>query len=54
MECINNKKDGYYFNETTKYYELCDEQCETCNSSPTELSSNCLTCKNNEKKIIKI
>lgn len=38
--CVNAPPVGYYFNSTTKFYELCDVSCRICITSP----SNCTEC----------
>ena len=46
--CSNNNTipDGYYMNDTIlKTIDKCNENCKTCNGPPTNISTNCLTCK---------
>lgn len=38
---------NFYFNNSSKSYELCFKTCETCVNGGTSLSHNCLTCSSN-------
>jgi len=51
-KCISHDKspDGYFFNNSTKIHEKCDESCKTC----IENSKKCLFCNIDKKYLYKL
>ena len=45
-DCINPIPIGFYNNDVLlKTIDKCHENCITCDRKPTDISTNCLTCK---------
>ena len=46
-ECVNNKTKptNFYFNKNTKYYEICHENCATCEYGGDGNVNNCTSCE---------
>jgi len=44
--CIDNIPDGYYMNDTElRTIDKCHENCKTCKGKETNITTNCITCK---------
>ena len=47
--CIDEIPVGYYMNDSIlKTIDKCNENCKTCNESSTNISMNCLSCKDDK------
>ena len=43
--CLNKIPDGYYCNNSeNRTLDKCHHNCKTCNSGPTDVNNNCLSC----------
>ena len=48
-KCIDEIPVGYYMNDSIlKTIDKCNENCKTCNESSTNISMNCLSCKDDK------
>ena len=55
-DCYNNETitRGYYLDTSNYLWMHCYEKCETCNSQGNNINMNCLSCKTNDYKNMKL